>query len=146
MKTSKAIKVTLLLTCISAFSSAAISGTYYKWTDENGTTHYGNKPSDRHTSQPVQTSGGHSGKKSTMAPSQKTEAPSESPSQNEGSVVYDADELANYCKAIKKRLDLMTAKSRIKQKNKDGSVVMLTEEQRQQQISELKAKHADKCQ
>lgn len=146
MKSITPFSLALVFTCLSTLTSVAVSETYYKWVDENGTTHYGNQPSGQYSSTPIHTSGKHSGPKSSMAPAANAEKPSEDSSSNEGSVVYDAEELAKYCAAIKKRHDLMIAKNQIKQKNKDGTVVMLTEEQRQQQISDLKAKLADKCQ
>jgi len=79
-----------------------------------------------------------------MAPVEKP-APTTEENPGEGTTVYDAEELAQYCKTMKERLDLMIAKNQIKQKNKDGSVVMLTEEQRQKQISDIKKNIADKC-
>lgn len=146
MKTIKPFSLALLFTCLTSLPCVAIADTYYKWVDENGTTHYGNQPSKEYASTPVHTSGQHSGPTSSMAPTKKSEQSSSEETSNDGSEIYDAEELANYCKGIKERLDLMIAKNQIKQKNKDGSVVMLTEEQRQQQISDLKTKLADKCQ
>lgn len=144
MTKPKTLQLAVLIGCLTAFSQSAISETFYKWVDENGTTHYGNKPSQTHQSTTVHTSGRPSGPASKMAPVEKP-APKTEQNPGEGTTVYDAEELAQYCKTMKERLDLMIAKNQIKQKNKDGSVVMLTEEQRQKQISDIKKNIADKC-
>jgi len=144
MTKPKTLQLAVLISCLAGFSQSATSETFYKWVDENGTTHYGNKPSHSHQSTTVHTSGRPSGPAAKMAPGEKPKPQAEQ-NTGEGTTVYDAEELAEYCKTIKGRLDLMIAKNQIKQKNKDGSVVMLTEEQRQKQISDLKKNIADKC-
>jgi hypothetical protein len=144
MKTIKTLPLAMLFGCLNLLSTQAPAETFYKWVDEQGTTHYGSKPSEEHSSTPVHTSGRPSGPASRMAPSAKSEN-SEETDSGEGSVAYDAEEMAKYCKSIKERLDLMIAKNQIKQRNKDGSVVMLTEEQRQKQISDLKKRMTENC-
>ncbi|GLQ30655.1 DUF4124 domain-containing protein [Litoribrevibacter albus] len=144
MKSLKQLKFALIISGLTALTSFSVADTFYKWVDENGTTHYGSQPSGKHDSTTIHTSGKASGPNSRMAPSQKSEKQNPE-AAGEGTVAYDAEEMAKYCNDIKKRHDLMVSKNQIKQRNKDGSVVMLTEEQRQQQISDLKKKMAENC-
>jgi hypothetical protein len=141
----KPLQLALLLSCTLGLSAPSSGETFYKWVDEEGVTHYGNKPSKQHNSSPVLTSGRASGPASKMAPNKPAAKKDQPSNPNEGSVIYDAEELKQYCQNIQKRLTMMTSRNQIKQKNKDGSVVMLTEEQRQQQIADMKAQITDKC-
>ncbi|GAA3941994.1 DUF4124 domain-containing protein [Litoribacillus peritrichatus] len=145
MKTPKIAFFATVIALNTLLSANAVSDVFYKWVDENGTTHYGSKPSKEHQSDKVRTQGRSSGPVSKMAPKAQASETESASTNSEGTIAYDAEELAKYCTSMKDRLSLMTSSNQIKQRNKDGSVVMLKEEERQAQISEIKQKIADTC-
>ena len=145
MKTAKSTSFLLITILSSVFSTGLFADKFYKWVDENGTTHYGSKPSPNHKSNEVRTTGRASGPASQMAPKNEPSKQENTISSTEGTVAYDAEELKTYCNSLKDRLNLMISSNQIKQRNTDGSVVMLKEEERQSQISDIKSKLADTC-
>lgn len=139
------IKTTLLILGFAITCNQLHADTYYKWIDDNGTTHYSSKPPEDREASPVHTTGRASGPVSRMAPKPKTNKDN-SDGLEEGSTAYDAEANEKFCSEAQNRLNLMISSNQVKQKNKDGSVVMLSEEQRQGQIARIKDQISEHCQ
>ena len=129
-----------------ALSLNSYSDTFYKWKDANNNTHYGSNPPKGVNATTVRTSNRASGPVKKMAPTNNQENNNSTENSSEGSTAYDATKVAKYCGETKKRLNLITSSNQIKQRNKDGSVVMLSEEKRQAQIQQLNDNIKEHCQ
>lgn len=139
------IKTSLLILGLAISCNQLSANTYYKWVDDNGTTHYSNKPPKDRESSPVHTTSRASGPASRMAPKVQSNNDATKTSE-EGSTLYDAKASEEFCTNAKERLSLVISSNQIKQKSKDGSVVMLSEEQRQSEITRIREQLAEHCQ
>ena len=127
-------------------------GGIYKWVDADGKTHYGNKPPQTSqieklnikVKQPVVPkepkeegkNGIESDKKDT-----KNKLKSAEPEASK----YSAQEKSRFCNQAKIDLQRIEAKSRIRQKDKDGNVRYLSESERNQRIAAAKKDVKDFC-
>ena len=139
------IKTTLLILGFAITCNQLHADTYYKWIDDNGTTHYSSKPPKDRESSPVHTNSRASGPVSRMAPKEK-QAANSSEQTEDGSTLYDAKANEEFCASAKDRLNLIISSNQVKQKSKDGNVVMLSEDQRQAEITRVQEQILEHCQ
>ena len=130
------------------FTSAVQAKAYYKWIDERGVTHYGSQPPAAYMDSATKIN------ISSSTPSGKTTAQtkidarkkklSEKPTvDNTNTMEQQAQkeqEEANMrnCEVYRKILILIGQNHRIREKNADGVVVMLSEEEKQTRIKTAK--------
>jgi len=130
------------------FTSAVQAKAYYKWIDERGVTHYGSQPPAAYMDSATKIN------ISSSTPSGKTTAQtkidarkkklSEKPTvDNTNTMEQQAQkeqEEANMrnCEVYRKNLILIGQNHRIREKNADGVVVMLSEEEKQTRIKTAK--------
>ncbi len=139
----------LILLCISYSASAEI----YKWTDENGKVHYSQVPPNQIKTETIAAPS-----KPAVDPEAATENLNERletdrmAEQEKSLAEQDAENLKKKqevqkqnCKAATQNLKLYQSYGRVRVKETDGSYKRLTEEERQQRISDMKEKVTEFC-
>lgn len=134
----------ILLTCMGS-TSAAI----YKWVDENGKTHYGERPVTQQAEKldiktrtpvppPVKKDAAKDGKakEETDAKDPEKDKTETAPKKQEPPQITKREKRAR-CKAARDQLANISQYSRLKEYDKKGNLVRLTEEQRQARIKSV---------
>lgn len=135
----------ILLTCIGS-ANAAI----YKWVDENGKTHYGERPVSQQAEKlniktrtpippPAEEETGKDGKTEQSADGKAPEKgkPEATDKKKKPPQITKREKRAR-CKAAKERMANISTSGRLKRYDSKGNLVRLTEEQRQATIKEVK--------
>ena len=146
------LKSAVLITILSsAISASPVNAKVYKWVDENGQVHYGEKPGNSQAEQvQIRTN-------ETTAPraidkskvdyyegkdkdKQETEAtaPPEEPK-------ISKKEKHKLCNEAKSDLAAIMSRGRMREVDEKGEYIYLTEEQRQERISAAKKKQKEFC-
>ena len=138
------IMMTALLFLTLLFTSAAQAKNYYKWIDERGVTHYGSQPPTAYIDSAVKinvSSSTPSGKAAaqTKIDARKQKLEEKPPVDKSNSVEQQAlkeQEETNKknCEIYRKNITLIGKNHRIREKNADGVVVMLSEEEKQTRL------------
>ena len=144
----QSIVTTALLFLTLLFTSAAQAKNYYKWVDERGVTHYGSTPPAAYMDSATKihvSSSTPSGKATAQTKiDARQKKLSEKPVvDNTNSMEEQAQkeqEEANKknCEVYRKNLILIGQNHRIREKNAEGVVVMLSEEEKQSRIKTAK--------
>lgn len=126
----KTILLASLLACL-MLPCAAEAQSYYKWRDDQGTVHFTTEPPADRDYEIVDTRGNIVGRSAPTAPAEpETEDEIVMPREAEP----DPEAVARRCRQARENLLALNANRRILMEREDGTEVMLTEEQRQQQI------------
>lgn len=126
----KTILLASLLACL-MLPIAAEAQSYYKWRDDQGTVHFSTEPPVDRDYEIVDTRGNIVGRSAPTAPAEpETEDEIVMPREAEP----DPEVVARRCRQARENLLALNANRRILMEREDGTEVMLTEEQRQQQI------------
>lgn len=140
---------TLILLIIATLSHAAM----YKWTDEQGNTHYGEQPPNRQQAQniappppPASSSTDSSDRINALrAGIFKQSENSKKTKQAAREQAQDDKEHKEYCGGLRKRLATFKDRPRIRQKDKEGNYKYLGEEQKQKQQQEMQQRLTKDC-
>jgi hypothetical protein len=136
----------LLNLCILQLSHAGV----YKWTDENGLVHYGEEPgsidaekipirqNETTTRRPVNEADVEIITKSKDKKTEKTASAPEEP-------VIPKKEKQRLCQEGKNDYATISGRGRMREINKKGEYIYLTEEQRQQRLAAAKEKQRKYC-
>lgn len=140
---------TIMLSCSLLTGIAAVeAATIYKWVDDSGQVHFGSRPSAEHSSEPFATK---SHFPPATSPASRSDSMDSSSSEQKKidaevkrQVAKEQAELETYCTNMRNRLaQLMNNPRLLTEVN--GEMVRLSEEQRQQRITEAKEKIAEHC-
>ncbi len=124
----------------------------YKWTDENGQVHYGEKPgntgAEKVTIRTNETTTPRTIKKDEEEESEADEKDSEKEAETEDKLVEiqpTKKEKRRYCNEAKQDLATISSRGRMREIDSKGNYYYLTEKQRQQRISAAKKKKNEFC-
>lgn len=162
------LKITLIATVGFIFQTPSLAGVY-KWVDENGQVHYGERPGNTaaervtirntQTNKPVvtedeQTNKGSETKKDANAEASKEGAeegteelgkkPVKEPVKAEKPGI-SAKEKKRLCKEGKEDYKKISSRGRMREKSKSGEYTYLSEKQRQQRLAAAKKKQQKYC-
>lgn len=118
--TSISLPLLGLITALTTFTVSAED--YYKWVDDQGVTHYGERPPKNTAASRGKTQTGHSAPTPYISNQDKentAEATSETANQKD----------PERCKAAKSNLDIINTSPRIKVKGEDGEFSYLSQEE-----------------
>ncbi|MBV1919692.1 MAG: DUF4124 domain-containing protein [Pseudomonadales bacterium] len=142
------ILTTALLFLTLLFTSAIQAKGYYKWIDERGVTHYGSQPPVAYINSAVKINVSSSTPSGKAAAQTKIEArkkkqeekiPAEKPNTAEQQSQKEQDKNnQKNCEVYRKNVALIGQNNRIREKNAEGVVVMLSEEERQGRLKKAK--------
>ncbi|OUR87431.1 hypothetical protein A9Q81_25990 [Gammaproteobacteria bacterium 42_54_T18] len=142
------IVTTALLFLTLLFASAAQAKSYYKWIDERGVTHYGSQPPAAYINSAIKinvSSSTPSGKAAaqTKIDARKKKMNEKPPVDKTNSVEQQAQKEQDEtnkknCDIYRKNITLIGQNNRIREKNDEGAVVMLSEEERQARLKKAK--------
>ena len=138
------IMMTALLFLTLLFTSAAQAKNYYKWIDERGVTHYGSQPPTAYIDSAVKINVSSSTPSGTAAAQNKLDArkqkleekpPVDKSNSVEQQALKEQEETnKKNCEIYRKNITLIGKNHRIREKNADGVVVMLSEEEKQTRL------------
>lgn len=144
----KIISILFLLVFIPLSSSSAV----YRWTDNDGNTHYGERPPNRNEATHIQVP---RSPKNNAEPAKKLKSlRQEILQQTQDSKKIKSEKkkeeaerkrLLEECKALRETLVQYTNNPRISEKGEDGEYTILSQEQRQNQIRKINNKINDLC-
>ncbi|EKF74506.1 hypothetical protein A11A3_08795 [Alcanivorax hongdengensis A-11-3] len=149
-------KTTLLLGgVLMVLASSSFAAKFYKWTDENGTTHYDAQPPQDVQTKEVRTYNNASSdqasaiekleKQREQAAQERAKA--EKQAQEQKRVEDNPDQVAKErCEQHRKNLDILTNKPTVRRKNPDtGEMEVMDQEERQKMIDDTQ-KALEQCQ
>ncbi|MCX4026323.1 DUF4124 domain-containing protein [Endozoicomonas sp. SM1973] len=136
------MKKLFLLTSLILISTNLIAGKFYKWVDENGVTHYSTEPPKQGQGKVVNTraqkpSSQEAGEKQlktikdTEAAKQKEQTEKEEFEKDLAKAKKEKDE---HCKQAKQNKIQLTIKNRVRMTMEDGSVKVLSQEEKEEQL------------
>ncbi|WP_027708577.1 DUF4124 domain-containing protein [Zooshikella ganghwensis] len=136
------VSITCLVFCLQTQLSHA--DTFYKWVDDLGVTHYGTRPPEGANAESVKT---HAQKPTNQDQATKeleetkVEQTLETKEKEEEArfqkdLAAAKQERKKQCEEARQNKVQLTLKSRVKMKMEDGSIKMLSEEERQAQIKQ----------
>lgn len=144
----QAMLTTALLLLTLLFTSAIQAKGYYKWIDERGVTHYGSQPPAAYIDGAVKvnvSSSTPSGKATAQTKidarkkKQEEKAPVEKVNAVDQQNQKEQDESnQKNCEIYRKNAALIAQNNRIREKNAEGIVVMLSEEEKQSRLKKAK--------
>lgn len=146
-----AIGFLLLVSCFALTS--ALADTIYKWTDSQGTVHFGERPPEgvdaelvsiNTRSEASATDPYAASRENLRTPAEAKEQRLEAAQQRELEE-QDAARMAAACDAQKSRLEELIPHSRVLLQNPDGTTKMMTNEERQNMIDESQAFIDENC-
>lgn len=117
----------------------------YKWIDDEGVVHYGAQPPlGAKTTRMKVSSGGSVGAAQSAAEDGKDSedadsTPAEEPAGNDQQAAHDPQAAAAACADAKRNLDVLETHGRIRERDNDGNITVLTDEQKQDRIKQAKA-------
>lgn len=122
--------------------NSALAAKVYTWTDTQGVTHYGEHPPKDVTATIINARTGHSEPVpvetptpgETPAPTQAQEAPQNLPTKD-----------PERCAIARKNLESLNSNARIKMVDEKGNTRFLTEEERQDKVTEMKKTAEESC-
>ncbi|MGI0118916.1 DUF4124 domain-containing protein [Zooshikella sp. RANM57] len=134
--------ISCLVFCLQIQSSHA--DTFYKWVDDQGVTHYGTRPPEGSNAESVNTHAqkpGNQEKATKQLEETKAEQAYQTKEEKEEErfqkdLTAAKQERKKQCEEARQNKVQLTLKSRVKMKMEDGSVKMLSEEERQEQIKQ----------
>lgn len=135
-----------LILTLSLVSPPSDAGRIYKWTDANGTVHYGEHPPANHDSQLMNTttgkssrgSAGESGASSTEAVDEnEADANDTQTAPTHAQEVKPAKD-KGICERARSNLEILVERGRIKQADESGEIRYLSDEQKAEQIEAAK--------
>ena len=144
----------LVVLSISMMFSAADAAGIYKWVDEDGKVHYSQTRPPEHEAEKMRVPTRAPENTSTYKrPSLKTDKDDESDDKSDqaGGAKQQADqglsseEKAKICARARKVLETLNSRGRVRQKDEQGNIVYMTEEQKQQRTQAEKDKIAKYC-
>lgn len=154
-KMNKPLQLILVL-ALSLGAGSALAAKYYKWVDENGTTHYGTQPPATGQGEVIRVKSGASSDKDTAMKRleerrEKLQQDAERRANPEEDLQAEADRrneeaLKKQCEARKNNLKIMVESSRVRELTADGEARVLPEEERQQRIKETQEFIKENCQ
>jgi|GEM_PF-4337876 len=139
----------LLLLLLSTHSYAAT----YKWTDEQGNIHYGERPPNRLKATSIapppppasSSSNSRERLKSIQEGILKQTKDRIKEKEEEKKKEKENEQISEYCEKLRKRITAFQNNSRIRQQDKEGSYSYLADEQKQKQQQEMQKKLAKNC-
>ncbi len=147
------MKMTKLLAAgltVFALSPLAMAAQFYKWTDEQGVTHYSEEPppasAGKASEVKVRTrlpSGAQTDADAVTDDKAATKPQAGKPDKKEDKAATKPDEskappeqYAERCKSLKENLEAMQSRGRVRETGADGSVRALTDEEKQQRLDD----------
>lgn len=150
--TNKILLKTIIsvLLCLS-FQSPSYAGVY-KWVDENGQVHYGEQPGNT-DAEKVTIRQNETTKPRTINKAEEDAAESDNKNTGEKTekpgewveVPPSKKEKHKLCNEAKSDIEAILARGRMREINKKGEYIYLTEQQRQQRLSAAKKKQREYC-
>lgn len=136
------MKKLLLLTSLLLISTILSAGKFYKWVDENGVTHYTAEPPKKGEGKVVNTGAQKSSSKAAGEKKLKDLKDSEAANkqkqeekeQFEKELATAKKEKEDNCKQAKQNKIQLTIKNRVRMTMEDGSVKILSQEEKQAQL------------
>ncbi|GAB1261372.1 DUF4124 domain-containing protein [Aurantivibrio plasticivorans] len=134
-----------LLCCLGFLSfSAQAAQTFYKWVDQDGVTHYSARKPHGQEAEEVTIRGGRQTSSPQSQPKEPT--PSSQPSSADAAATAStANKDQERCSIAKENLTTLQSFSRVREKDSDGEYRVLSEEEKQKRIENLKAIIKESC-
>jgi hypothetical protein len=146
--TRKTIINSMLLAALSLFMLQASSAGVYKWVDDSGQVHYGEEPGSSNAEKvPIrqnEPTAPRSIKKTDAESSEQAAEKTPKPTEPETPKI-SKKEKQRLCQEGRNDYATISSRGRMREINKKGEYVYLTEDQRQQRMAAAKKKQRDNC-
>ena len=140
----------LIVLSISTMFSTVCSAAIYKWVDDDGKVHYSETRPPQQPAEKMHVPSRTPENTSTYKrPSLKTDKEAATADQNDSQQADQGmpkEEKARICARAKQALETLNSRGRVRQKDKDGNISYMSEEQKQQRIASEKDKISKYCQ
>jgi hypothetical protein len=134
----------LLVFAFASISSNLNAAKFYKWTDDEGSVHYSDKPNENNTAETIHIS---APKASENAhPSKKTISTDKEGKENKTENMKRAESVEEYCETLRGNIKTLETKNRIQSVDAEGNKVDLNEASRQEKLSKYKEQLKSRCQ
>jgi len=142
--------IILILSFIISFIPLSSFAAVYKWTDSAGNVHYSQKKPtnakvERIKIAPPPEASTSSYKKPSLDKKDATSGKNDGQAANDKNKKKAAKKNDSGCKTAKANLQTLQTSPRVKQKDKDGNVAYMNDEQKKQQIKQEKEYIAKNC-
>jgi hypothetical protein len=119
---------------------------FYKWTDEDGSIHYGdNAPDEVDSAEPVHISGQKTSKTVHNIPKFTVEDEQELTSEQQEKNKERETQLKDYCNGISKNIKQLQIGGRIQTIDDEGNRKFLNDEEQQQKLKKYQDQLSEKC-
>ena len=168
MNCKQRILVGALAACIStAVSTSVTAGDVFKWVDENGITHYGERPPTNRdhtrvikgsrlpapeesatpaaTAGATATAGGSAPAAASPAPEAAGAASTSASAIDQQEAALNAQVKAHNCKKAKEILETLNSTAKVRAKNDQGEYVILSDEEMQQRKAHAQKVMEESC-
>lgn len=149
---SSLVTLWLLLAGLMAFAPPAVAETVYKWVDENGTVHFGQRPPEGVDATAVNVSPNSAGLVAERTPDNTPDLqPSVAQQQRDErgekarAMQQEAELMAAACEAQRSQLMRLEPRTRVLVRDPDGSTRMLDDEERLKAIEEARSFIEENC-
>lgn len=123
-------------------SSPTWASKFYKWVDDEGTTHYSAQPPREKPSQQVNINVNRSSdanQEASTQPATQAQQPDQGQQMSDAERVAEIERrnrevIAKNCEIMRRNLETLTQHARVRTKGEDGQITVLAEEERQQRI------------
>jgi hypothetical protein len=122
--------------------NSALAAKVYTWTDTQGVTHYGEHPPKDVTAKIINARTGHSEPVPAETPTSET-APAQTQAETAPQNFSSKD--PERCAIARKNLDSLNSNARIKIVDEKGNTRFLSEEERQDKLTEMKKTAEESC-
>ena len=118
---------------------------FYKWTDDDGNVHYGDKaPEDNKSAETVHVSTQKSSTSTNSSTSSSDD--SEKPNlENDNMKEKQSEDLKKYCKDVSNNIKTLEIGGRIQTKSSDGSKKFLDAGEQKSQLDKYKKQYSERC-
>ena len=144
------IKISIVF--ILFFTSTLSIAEMYKWVDEDGNTHYSEKPPVADVEvetiappPPVDTNKAQQELQKTLEQANSLREGRVAANEEKQKEKNEAEQKKQQCQQLKEKLEVMEYRPRASKKDEDGNIVRLGEEERQKEIANTKKQISEKC-
>lgn len=132
-----------ILAAIMLASSPAVASTFYRWVDDNGVTHYGERPPEGHSSEAVRTWGAASSDQEraleALEARRTSRANEDQHAEDQQAAPAVPRPSAEYCQQHRRNLEVLTQRPIVRRTDPEtGEQVTLDAEQRDAMIAETR--------
>ncbi len=125
--------------------SSPLSASVYKWVDENGQVHYGERPGNTEAEKVTIRQNETTKPRIIKSDKENSDSDKEQKAEEPAKPQYTKKQKRQYCNEAKSDLATINSRGRLREIDEKGEYTFLSEKQRQQRIATAQKKAGDFC-